>query len=153
MVEKGGQWVRSPTHTHINYSRIVETEENGRWLPTEAILNDLRSIFRLPSNGRTPRRCRSCVFIDKQLEMKCNSKWNAKEASCSKDVDPGHPVCNRPRVSSVCKAWIGVPPRPPVYLFVDIENPILWIRISFDFALIFNCFACPAPLSFSTSFQ
>lgn len=39
---------------------------------------------------------------------------------------PAYQVCAQPDLS--------------IYLFVDIGNPILWVFISFDYALIFNCF-------------
>jgi len=81
---------------------------------------------------RTFWRRRHCVAIDKQLEMKCNSEGNAKGGrSCvlsAADL-PAYQVCTQPDLS--------------IYLFVDIGNPILWVFISFDFALIFNCFSHP----------
>lgn len=73
-----------------------------------------------------------------QLEMKCKRKRLARRTfilAILSATDLEYQVCTQPD--------LRVPPRPHFYLFVDIENPILWIRISFDFALIFNCSPVP----------
>lgn len=66
-------------HAH----KLLEDIVGWTAVPTGAILNDLRSIFRLPAKKdgkgwQRSRRRRRCVSIDKQLKMKCNSEGKCK---------------------------------------------------------------------------